>query len=89
MSDTPDVIHTRLGPRPVATRDDLLRELSEVKRQLNTMLASAEVFTDSQGVVIGYKIKTGALHRLVGLLDLTVPVNLPEAIDAARSEAKP
>ena len=53
--------------------------MNTVKDHLQTMIASAEVYTDAEGIVTAYKIKTGALHKLIGFLSLTVPVNLPEA----------
>jgi hypothetical protein len=49
------------------------------------MISSAQVYVDSEGVVIAYKIKTGALHKLIGHFDISVPVNLPEV----SQEAKP
>lgn len=71
-----------------ARRGERLRQTSErsshaatintIKDNLQRMIASAEVYTDAEGVVTAYKIKTGALHRLIGFLELTVPVNLPE-----------
>lgn len=50
-----------------------------VKDYLQQMIVSAEVFTDAEGIVTAYKIKTGALHKLIGFLELSVPVNLPKA----------
>ena len=53
--------------------------LQKVRESIEIMIASSEVFTDELGVIVGYKIKTGALHHLIGYLDLAVPSNLPEA----------
>lgn len=71
-----------------AASHERMRHLSEVavlegrlntaKALLRTMIASAEVYVDGEGIVLAYKIKTGALHRLIGQLDIPVPVNLPE-----------
>ncbi len=49
----------------------------QVKELLTVMVSSAKVhFTD--GIITGYQVKTGALHKLVGLLDIAMPINLPE-----------
>lgn len=73
-----------------AASHERMRHLSEVavlegrlntaKALLRTMIASAEVYVDGEGIVLAYKIKTGALHKLIGQLDIPVPVNLPEVI---------
>jgi len=47
------------------------------------MIASAEVFVDADGTVVAYKINTGALHALIGMLELSIPVNLPETGEQA------
>ena len=52
-------------------------ELKRIKEQLNIMICSAEVYVDADQNITGYKIKTGALHRLIGMLELTVPTGLP------------
>jgi hypothetical protein len=52
-------------------------ELKRIKEQLQIMICSAEVYVDADQNIIGYKIKTGALHRLIGMLELTVPIGLP------------
>ena len=65
--------------RQAAERSSHSATINTVKDHLQTMIASAEVYTDGEGIVTAYKIKTGALHKLIGFLDLTVPVNLPEA----------
>jgi hypothetical protein len=49
-----------------------------VKELLTVMVHSAKVHVDKDGIITGYQIKTGALHKLAGLLDITMPVNLPE-----------
>lgn len=54
--------------------------LSQIDELLQTMIISAEVFTDADGSVTGYKIKTGALHKIVGLrTHLFFPQNMKEA----------
>lgn len=56
--------------------------IEQVRELLQTMIVSAEVFVQQEGpeqIITGYKIKTGALHKLIGLLSLHIPVNLPEA----------
>lgn len=78
-----------------AIRAESLRHFSEVavlegrlravKNLLRTMISSAEVYVDGEGIVVAYKIKTGALHKLIGHFDISVPVNLPEV----SQEAKP
>lgn len=59
--------------------------LGTIKEHLETMIASAEVYVNAEDVVIGYKIKTGALHKLIGHLGLMVPVNLPVVGDHSAS----
>lgn len=45
---------------------------------IQTMVNNAEAYVDCDGeTVIGYKIKTGALHKLTGLLGIAIPANLP------------
>lgn len=71
-----------------AASHERMRHLSEVavlegrlnttKALLRTMIASAQVYVDGDGIVLAYKIKTGALHKLIGQLDIPIPVNLPE-----------
>ena len=63
--------------RAVSERSSHQATLNAIKDHLQTMIASAEVYVDKEGIVTAYKIKTGALHKLIGFLDLTVPVNLP------------
>ena len=54
-----------------APTDPTLRELFQ------TMLASSTQILDADGTVTGYQIKTGAAHRIIGMLGLYVPLNLP------------
>lgn len=69
----------RAAPEPAA---DVLSQIDEL---LQTMIVSAEVFTDADGTVTGYKIKTGALHKIVGLrTHLFFPQNMKEAERAAQ-----
>jgi hypothetical protein len=63
------------------TKDEIRAVLSgqsPLRDALQTMIASAEVYVE-RDEVIGYRIKTGALHRVIGMLGLTVPCNLPVA----------
>jgi hypothetical protein len=60
--------------------------VNAIKEALQTMISSAEVFVDSDDTITGYKVKTGALHRLFGLFvqwgePLNVPSCLPMALD--------
>jgi len=55
-----------------------------IRADLERMIASAEVFVDNDDVITGYKVKTGALHRLFGKFaqwgnPLVIPSNLPLA----------
>jgi hypothetical protein len=61
--------------------------LNTVKGHLQTMIHSAEVYVDKDDVVTAYKIKTGALHKLIGFLELTVPVNLPVVNSGSAGES--
>lgn len=67
--------------------DDLLKGIRD---NLNIMLASARTHSDGD-FVSGYTIKTGALHRIIGLLQIAgFPVIVPAAPAAPASpEAKP
>jgi hypothetical protein len=51
--------------------------LGTIKTLLETMIHSAEVYVDGEDVITAYKIKTGALHKLIGHLGLSIPVNHP------------
>lgn len=54
--------------------------LSKIDELLQVMICSAEVFTDAEGTVTGYKIKPGALHKIVGVrTHLFFPQNMKEA----------
>jgi len=58
-----------------AVPDPFVREL---RRLLQTMINSAEVFVGEDDTIIGYKIKTGALHKIVGLFaDADDPLTMP------------
>lgn len=60
---------------PQPPRDDTLREIAAT---LNRMAGSATARVDTSGDVVGYVIKTGAFHRLIGYMqNLRHPVNLP------------
>jgi hypothetical protein len=63
--------------------------LNTVKDYLTSMIASAQVYVDGEGIVTAYKIKTGALHKVIGQLGLSVPVNLPEAVPPQSEERTP
>lgn len=57
--------------------------LAEVAHLLTVMFGSATARVDEGGDVLGYVVKTGALHRLVGLLQehghsVTIPARMPE-----------
>lgn len=51
--------------------------MNTVKEHLETMIHSAQVYVDAEDVIVAYKIKTGALHKLIGFLGLTIPANHP------------
>jgi hypothetical protein len=56
-------------------------ELAKVDELLQTMIVSSQVYVEADGTITGYKIKTGALHKLVGLRpNLFFPQNLPLAV---------
>lgn len=58
-------------------------DLEQLRSHLETMLGSAEVYVDEADTITGYKIKTGALHRIIGFFagrggkGLPIPANLP------------
>jgi hypothetical protein len=68
------------GASPNEARGEALsadeRSLAEIHRLLSVMVASATQIEDGDEIV-GYEIKTGALHRLIGLLGVSVPLGLP------------
>lgn len=68
--------------RAASERSSHAATLNTIKDHLQTMIASAEVYTDAEGIATAYKIKTGALHKLIGFLSLTVPVNLNRVLDS-------
>lgn len=76
----------RASLRAVSERSSSEATLNTVKDCLQCMIASAEVYTDADDVVVAYKIKTGGLHKLIGFLGLTVPVNLPAAALDSKGE---
>jgi hypothetical protein len=66
--------------------------LTEISRLLTVMFMSASCSTDSTDdeVVIQYHVKTGALHRIVGLLacaghPVSIPSNMP-VVPAVKKE---
>lgn len=70
-------LHTPVDWPAAETSGDVLSKLDDL---LQIMICSAEVFTDTDGTVTGYKIKTGALHKIVGLrTHLFFPQNMREA----------
>lgn len=60
------------------SKDDALRQIGE---NLRVMLASSTELVDGAGNVAGYQIKTGALHRILGVLSAAGhPVHIPAAM---------
>lgn len=62
--------------------------LKEIASALTVMMMSAKCFVDSadDGAVIGYRIKTGAIHKVIGILacaghPVSIPSNMPLADD--------
>jgi hypothetical protein len=52
--------------------------LANIAASLNVMLGSAVALVDGLGNVVGYQIKTGALHRVLGYMaGLDHPVTVP------------
>ncbi len=84
--------HRRKAIRRTFAQAHANATLETIKQHLETMIHSAEVYVDAEDVITAYKIKTGALHKLIGHLGLTIPVNHPvvgasettDARDAAR-----
>lgn len=74
--------------RPLGNEVDYVPKLAE---QVQRMICSATEIVgkdeiDLESFVVGYKIKTGALHTMLGLLQsaghpITVPSNLPKEIE--------
>lgn len=59
--------------------DALLKEIAE---RLTIMMMSAQCYVDEENTVIGYKIKTGSIHRIVGMMEgagytVMMPSNMP------------
>lgn len=72
------------GQRAVNTSDDLWNEalILKIVEELNIMFASAQCEVDESDGIIGYRVKTGALHRIVGALagigqSVSIPANMP------------
>jgi hypothetical protein len=66
-------------PAPTPPATDAVRDaLMKARELVEIMVASSTVLTDAEGVVTGYQVKTGALHKLIGLFGATVPLGLPE-----------
>lgn len=52
--------------------------LKQIAASLNVMLGSAVALVDGIGDVVGYQIKTGALHRILGhMASVDHPVTVP------------
>lgn len=66
------------APKPASGGSEPLSGNSPLRDALQTMVASAQVYAEGNEIT-GYRIKTGALHRVIGMLGLTVPSNLPLA----------
>lgn len=69
------------------TAEETLKEISD---QLTIMMMSAKCYVDSEDTVTGYRIKTGAIHRVIGILagagcSVLIPSNMPLAEDAAKN----
>lgn len=70
----PKVTYKR--PAVASPFDNSQPELREIAQNLQIMFASAQVHGDE--FVTGYTIKTGAIHRILGILALAgYPVRLP------------
>jgi hypothetical protein len=82
MSDTPQFSSNSMSSChcvPMEDRPCDSCKLEELDELLQRMIVSAEVYTDHEDTVTGYKIKTGALHRIIALRNLFVPQHLPPA----------
>lgn len=77
MSDTSNALSIDCHCVPMEDRPCDSCKLAAVDEQLQRMIVSAEVYVDVEQTITGYKIKTGALHRLIGLRNLFVPQRLP------------
>jgi hypothetical protein len=53
-------------------------DLAYLKAELQRMIVSSTQLVNSAGDVVGYQVRTGCLHRLVGMLGLYIPEGLPE-----------
>lgn len=68
-----------------ALKNGLTRQRETIDRigeLFKVMMCSAEVFTDAEGIITGYKIKTGAAHSMLAELmgdgcDVFIPRELP------------
>jgi hypothetical protein len=83
-----DLEHVPHGTKVYAIPDPVLEE---IRRGLQTMINSAEVFIGNDDTVTAYKIKTGAIHRIIGAFadadeSLTIPANLPAAPPSTQRE---
>ncbi|KVV12360.1 hypothetical protein WK77_05970 [Burkholderia ubonensis] len=66
--------------------------LGSIALQLERMLLSAECYVGADQTVTGYRIKTGALHEILGILagaghPVEVPANMPIAPQPAQADA--
>jgi len=64
--------------------------LKLIAEQLTIMMMSAHCYVDGDGVVTGYRIKTGAIHRTIGILagaghHVSIPLNMPLAEETPKS----
>lgn len=60
------------------TIPQLLENADDVRRLLQSMHVSSSAFVDADGNITGYKVKTGALHRLFGMFGVETYTGLPE-----------
>lgn len=82
MADTENTRAPAVESGPKSVQGEALPALPEPLQQiaenLRTMLASATELHDGIGDVHGYQIKTGALHRILGILSAAGhPVPVP------------
>jgi hypothetical protein len=71
------------APTPAAAQGEptvpqLLENADDVRRLLQSMHVSSSVFVDCEGNITGYKINTGALHKLFGMFGVVTYTGLPE-----------
>jgi hypothetical protein len=71
-----------------AGKEAVAEPLKQIAEHLTIMMMSAKCFVDhdDDDAVIGYRIKTGAIHRVIGLLagmgcPVSIPSNMPLAED--------